>query len=170
MYCRRCGHALQTQNTICPRCGSLTNQATSNIQQNTFHAPPVAHPAPMPTPYLTTDTPFYAGQGHREFVTPPQHPESETIKNAVITELSFSLFGMFGIGWFMANEPTIGFILLLSSIFLYWPIIIFGTIITYGLGLVCLVPLAILVITGNAIFLQNLIQKKNHRYYQKPQQ
>ena len=79
---------------------------------------------------------------------------------ALIAEIIISLLGIFGIGWLLAGETTVGVILLLGSIFLYWPIMFFGTLFTLGFGLIFLGPLMIAAIIINAVLLNNAIKRK----------
>ncbi|GAC1359000.1 MAG: hypothetical protein NVS2B12_40950 [Ktedonobacteraceae bacterium] len=90
--------------------------------------------------------------------------------SALIIEIVLSLFGLFGIGWLLAGETTIGVILLLGSIFIYWPIIILGTIFTFGLGLICLGPLVIGAIILNLLLLNTVLDRHATQYIISPQQ
>jgi hypothetical protein len=67
----------------------------------------------------------------------PEHPSRTA---AIITEVILDLFGIYGVGWLIAGETTIGIILLVLS-FIWWPIALFITIFTVFTGLICLVPL-----------------------------
>jgi len=79
---------------------------------------------------------------------------------ALVAEILLSLLGIFGVGWLIAGETTTGVILLVCSIFLYWPIMFFGTLVTGGAGLLCLGPLMIAAIITNALLLNNAIKRK----------
>jgi hypothetical protein len=84
-----------------------------------------------------------------------------TNSTPLIVEVLLSVFlGIYGVGWLMAGETTTGVILLLCSVFLYLPIIIVGTILTIGTGLVCLGPLAIGAMILNAVLLNNSLKRK----------
>jgi hypothetical protein len=86
---------------------------------------------------------------------------SSSNSGATVVEVLLTIFlGIYGIGWLMAGETTTGIILLICSFLLYWPIMILGTIFTLGIGLACLVPLAIGAIILNAILLSNTIKRK----------
>lgn len=92
-----------------------------------------------------------------------------TDSTPVIIEVLLSIFlGIYGVGWLMAGETTIGIILLICSFVLYWPILIFGTIFTFGLGLFCLGPLAIGAIILNAILLNNALKRKAAQFVVMP--
>jgi hypothetical protein len=80
--------------------------------------------------------------------------------SALIAEIIFSLIGLMGIGWIIAGETVIGVILLLCSIFIYWPIMILGTIFTLGYGLICLGPISIAGIIINTLALNAVLNRK----------
>ena len=43
MFCRNCGAVLEDENTVCPRCGTVNNSYSENVQQTTAQTiPPVA--------------------------------------------------------------------------------------------------------------------------------
>ncbi len=80
---------------------------------------------------------------------------------ALVVEILLSLlFGIYGIGWLMSGETTIGILLLVGSFVLYWPMFILGTIFTVFLGLICLIPLGIAAVITNAILLNNVLNRK----------
>lgn len=90
--------------------------------------------------------------------------------SALIAEIILSLFGIFGVGWLMAGETAIGVILLLGSIFFYWPVILFGAVVTDGFGLICLGPVAIGAIILNIALLSSVLRRKaaKHSHRQRP--
>ncbi len=106
---------------------------------------------------------------------PPVAPGLNVVKvstknnNALVVEVILSLFGLFGVGWLIAGETTVGTVLLVCSIFIYWPLLIMGTIFTLGLGLVCLGPLAIGAIILNILLLNKALEQKSTQYVITPQ-
>ena len=82
---------------------------------------------------------------------------------ALVAEMILSLFGIFGVGWLIAGETMVGVVLLVASFLLYWPIMLLGTIFTFGIGLICLGPLAISAIIVNAILLNTTLNRKARR-------
>jgi hypothetical protein len=68
--------------------------------------------------------------------------------------------GIYGVGWLMAGETTPGIILLICSLLIYWPTVIFGTIFTLGTDLICVIPLEIGFIILNAVLLNNALKRK----------
>jgi len=86
---------------------------------------------------------------------------SSTNNSAVLVEVLLSFFlGIYGVGWLMSGETTVGVVLLICSFVVYWPVLIVGTILTLGIGLFCLGPLAIGAIIFNAIMLNNALKRK----------
>jgi hypothetical protein len=95
---------------------------------------------------------------------------TSTSNSAVLVEVLLSFFlGIYGVGWLMSGETTIGVVLLVCSFLVYWPVLIFGTILTLGIGLFCLGPLAIGAIIFNAIMLNNAIKRKTSVQFIMPQ-
>jgi len=87
-------------------------------------------------------------------------PAANKDSGSLIAEILLSLIGIYGVGWLMAGETTAGIVLLICSFVVYWPFMILGTILTLGLGLFCLGPMAIGAIIANAILLNNRLNRK----------
>ncbi len=106
--------------------------------------------------------PYFANPGYPPGinVTVINNPSGGKNDGALAVEIIFSLLGIFGVGWLVGGETTTGIILLLCSIFLYWPFMFFGTIFTLGFGLVFLGPLMIAAIIINAVLLNNVLKRK----------
>jgi hypothetical protein len=93
------------------------------------------------------------------------NPNNSSSNTPVLVEVLLSLFlGIFGVGWLLAGETTVGVILLICSFLLYWPIMLIGIIFTLGFGVFCLGPLAIGAIVLNAILLNNRLKRKATLY------
>ena len=101
--------------------------------------------------------PFYAASPQVTVI--PGSPPVNT-DGAMAAEIILSLFGLFGVGWFIGGEKITGVVLLLGSILLYWPLVVGGTIFTDGLALICLGPLAIIAIIINALLLHHRLVHK----------
>ncbi len=82
---------------------------------------------------------------------------------ALIAEIILSLFSIYGVGWLMAGETTVGVVLLICS-GVYWLFAIVFAIVTLGIGLACLAPLSIAAIIINAILLNNALNRKAAQY------
>ena len=87
-------------------------------------------------------------------------PPASKNNGALIAEIILSLFGIYGVGWLIGGETAVGVVLLICSFVLYLPIVILGTILTLGLGVVCIGPLSIAAIIVNAILLNNALNRK----------
>ncbi|HEV2661712.1 MAG TPA: hypothetical protein VGU68_13980 [Ktedonobacteraceae bacterium] len=112
-------------------------------------------------PHYTYAPPYNAGYAPGINVTVINNvPTSGSSDSSLIVEIILSLFGIFGVGWLMAGETTVGVVLLICSFVLYWPIILMGTIFTLGFGLLCLGPMMIAAIIINAVFLNNALKRK----------
>lgn len=189
MLCQRCGYDISDSAIICPSCGANTSRS-SMPPPTSYGDYSGGYASPQPQPGAGYNQGYqqgYAGPGN--YMPPPQAapqpqqvnygyanpaPPYSTVnvvinnggggsnKNsaALVVEVIASLFGIYGIGWLMAGETTTGILLLIGSFVLYWPIFIVGSIITFGLGLVCLGPLGIAAIIINAILLNNTLNRK----------
>lgn len=136
--------------------------------QQGYMPPPQPGPGYMPPPqagYMPPQQSYYGPQQN----VPPMYqqgsPVNVTVVNnmstknntPVIVEVILSIFGIYGVGWLMAGETTIGVILLVCSFFVYWPIMIFMGIFTFG---ICDFPVAIAAIVINAILLNSALNRK----------
>ena len=92
---------------------------------------------------------------------PVQQPNKD---GALAAEIILSLFGLFGVGWLIAGETTVGIVLLVCSALIYWPIFVGGTIVSDGIGLICLGPMAIAAIIINAVLLNRRCSRKMAQY------
>jgi hypothetical protein len=79
----------------------------------------------------------------------PEHPSRTA---AIIAEVILDLFGIYGVGWLIAGETTVGIVLLVGS-FIWWPIVVVSTVVTLGFGLICVVPLNIAFLLLSVILL-----------------
>jgi len=188
MFCDRCGKEIAYTAIQCPFCGMPTEHEVQYTQPSAYQAqqgppqddlsrfggPPLyqagygAVPPPVPQgghiPF-PQQTPGYAPTSYTSFypqanITVVQNTGSDA---PLIAEIVLSLFGIFGVGWLLGGETTTGIVLLLCSIFVYWPIMILGTLFTFGLGLVCLGPLAIGAIIFNAILCNRVLKRRAAR-------
>jgi hypothetical protein len=86
----------------------------------------------------------------------------------MVTEFILSLFGLFGVGWIIAGSTVTGVLLLIGSVFIYWPLMIGGVILTRGFGLLCLGPIAIGAIILNTLLLMMALRRKTVRFAAPP--
>ncbi|GHO89896.1 zinc ribbon domain-containing protein [Dictyobacter formicarum] len=156
-------------------------------QQRQNFVPPAQRPAPhgpgqasYPPPYANgyaASPPSYQPPPTYQATFTAYAPEvnasaftvTQKDNTALITEIILSLIGIFGVGWLMTRETTVGAVLLVCSFFLYWPLMILGTLFTLGFGLICLGPLAIGAIIINIVLLNSAINRKATHFVITPQ-
>ncbi len=184
MHCERCGNNFADTMTICPRCGTVITPHTRTKQPATDYGsfaagdfgsappyqqgyqPPYTETNAISSPYPTPGTAFPPNYSARPPHYMPGTPIQATIghgntnESALIAEIVLSLFGIFGIGWIMGGQITLGIILMVCSFFIYWPLMILGTAFTEGIGLICLGPVAIAAIILNALLLNAALKRK----------
>ena len=142
------------------------------------YTPPQAQPQPQPQPgygYMPPQPGYAPPQQQQQHVygyAPSSYPPAGvnvTVVNAspmqknngaLIAEIILSIFGIYGVGWLIAGETTIGVILLICSFVLIWPVAVLFFIFTLGLGTLCVFPLSIAGIVINAILLNNNLNRK----------
>jgi hypothetical protein len=193
--CERCGKEMPDTAAICPSCGTASFIARPGTGMPIeYGQPPSAYPPPGytagygPQSFPNPSQPVYVQQqGYTTYNVPPpmQPPISVNVNiaapiaapasagnpGAIIAEVLLNVFvGVYGVGWLMAGETTTGIILLICSILLYWPVMVLGTIFTLGVGLLCLIPLAIAALILNPILLNNTIKRKTAYILVQPMQ
>jgi hypothetical protein len=195
MVCERCGSEIADNSTICSVCGTVQtarnvppahtsygaypqysseealpyqreqHPPTYAVPSQSYQAAPSSRPGSYAPPYQTAKA--YQRRGPN-----PPWTNGVTFSNknstALIAECIFSLIGLFGIGWLIAGETAVGLVLLLGSILVYWPIMIFGTILTLGFGLICLGPIAIAAIIVNILLLNSVLNRKTTSFTMRP--
>jgi hypothetical protein len=189
MLCKRCGAEITQTIRICPTCGAIIENASMSSQPQTpygayaqsgreqstqrsrgYATPPYDNVSPPLDGYTTPAAAYKKAQTDEHDTYTPYAPSTNafmvTNKNdtALITEILLSLIGIFGVGWIMTGKTATGVILLLGSIFIYWPIMILGTIFTLGVGLICLGPIAIVAIILNFVLINNVLNRKATRF------
>jgi hypothetical protein len=195
MICECCGNELAAEVKICPSCGarvgakpakaklpSATTQYGEDAQRSFGESPSYergypaqsllrpaqplqagyAPPQPGYGPSYQPPT-IYANAVHMTVIPAPVQPTNT--EGAMAAEIILSLFGIFGIGWLMSGETTTGIVLVVCSFLVYWPIMLGGTIMTFGFGLICLGPLAIGAIILNAVLLHRRLMHKAAQPY-----
>jgi len=81
-------------------------------------------------------------------------------KTPLIVEIILNLFGIYGVGWLIAGETTVGIILLICSFVVFWPTVVLLAVFTLGFGLICDFPLGIGLLILNAVMLNNALNRK----------
>ena len=191
MICVRCGNETPHHAAVCAVCGAVIERPKSSpaasygepYPPSSFSEPSfyergyTAHSQTVPPPpqagYMPPpQQPFGYAPPYTNPAMYPPGAINVTIVNsppgkkdgALAAEIILSLFGVFGVGWLIGGETAVGIVLLVCSFVLYWPIMILGTLFTFGLGLICLGPLAIGSIILNALLLNNRLNRKVAQY------
>jgi hypothetical protein len=129
--CPQCGTYPASAASVCPACGARL--FFPRMGQRSGSYPPVLPPAvPAPPPSFTP----------------------------LVVELLLNFLGIYGVGWIMAGSTAVGIPLLICSVVL-WPLVFLFALLTLGLVLLCLGPLAIVAIVCNALLLQRAIKRKS---------
>ncbi len=191
MFCDRCGNEIADRTIVCPVCGTPTEHEAQYMQPSSYQMqqgqPPqndlsnFGGPSPYQMGYRPTvaqqpigfmppvqqQVPGYAPNTYASTYLPQGNvtivQQNSGSDAPLIVEVLLSLFGLFGVGWLLGGETTIGVILLVCSVFIYWPVMILGTLFTFGIGLICLGPLAIGAIILNAILCNNALKRRASR-------
>ncbi len=187
MLCERCGHEITSNSSsvLCPICGTVVRKHTSRgqslgsyIRASQIYAGEQSTPPPEEfSASQTTSQPHEQfGNDGSEYVFKSFHaanainvpsmespPSACSYDSALAIEFIFSLLGIFGIGWLLAGETAIGFLLLACSILIYWPMMILGTLVTLGFGLMCLGPLAVCCVICNTLLFNLCLKRKTAR-------
>ena len=142
--CERCGRELPDTLNFCPSCGTRLSAGGASTYQtkqstvNTFHNAAIG----------SSSIPIRATKNN----------------TALIIEILLNLIlSLYGVGWLMAGAVRVGVILLIASFFVYWPVLIFGVLFTFGLGIFSFGALALGLVILNGILLNNYLNRKAAR-------
>ncbi len=185
MTCERCGYDIPDNTTICPHCGTVTFQTKNDVSPatsygsypNRYHSDSPIYAENSQQDYMRTHSQEYTYQQQtysygQSFNAPPMYQQAPlnvafintNNSTPLIVELLLTIFlGIFGVGWLMAGEVTIGIILLVCSLFIYMPLLIISIFIaffTFGFSLFCTGPMVIGAIALNAILLNTKLKHK----------
>lgn len=180
IICERCGNEIAANTAICPSCGTVVQpsstygQYSSREYDDVQPMPTYDHEIP-PQPALFSSPPkqeFGYRPSYNAYTSYQPGTINVTIVNnfqtspsnksgALLAEIFLSLFGIYGVGWMIAGETTIGVVLLVCSLVIFWPLAIIIAIFTLGFGIFfCDLPLAVGFIVLNAVLLNNAINRK----------
>src|SRR6266487_1825766 len=188
MICERCGKEISANTAICPSCGTVVQPPTTYGQ---YSSKEYGDDQPIPTydhgisPQVDFEAPhsaIYSSPPKQDFGYGPSYnartayqpgtinvtvvnnfntSSSKNNSGALLAEIFLSLFGVYGVGWIIAGETTIGVVLLVCSFVLIWPLAIMIAIFTLGFGIFfCDLPLAVGFIVLNAVLLNNALHRK----------
>lgn len=185
MICERCGNSLSDNATMCPTCGTVFSMRKVEAHGQDAHGLKYTPFTPASSHEPSTYQRGYApGQQRMEYTSFSQEAsarpyglnqfapgsltgrssaQTHVTERALAVEILLSFIGIYGVGWLLSGQTMIGVVLLLCSFFLYWPFMILGTILTLGIGLICLGPIAIACIIVNAFMLYGRMKRKAAR-------
>jgi hypothetical protein len=186
MLCERCGHEItgNSSSVLCPICGTVIKnraraQSTGSYvqsSQNYAGEQSVSVPGSLPTSQTTLQPHVQSSSDEAGYTAWSYHATDTITTHATIdftsvdpdgkalaVEFVLSLLGIFGIGWLLVGETGIGFLLLACSVLIYWPMMILGTLFTFGFGLMCLGPLAVSCVICNVLLLNLCLKRKMAR-------
>lgn len=170
--CRNCGAALPNTAAVCPNCGlsisapppipeqpgyaSQQSGYMAQSQQQQYMPPPQPNYMPPQQQYMPPQQQYMPPQQGGVNVT-VVNTGAQQSKTALIVEIILSIFGIYGVGWLISGETTVGIVLLICSFVLYYPAVIVLGIFTVGL---CDIPLVLGAIILNAVMLNNALNRK----------
>ena len=186
MICERCGHEItgNSSSVLCPVCGTVIRkhpraQSSSSYVQSSQSYVGEQSMSPLrdaPMSQTTSQPHAQFSSSESEYTTRSFHATNTinvpamagftstySYDKAFVVEFILSLLGIFGIGWLLAGETVIGFLLLICSVLIYWPMMILGTLVTLGFGLMCLGPLAVSCVICNALLFNLCLKRKTAR-------
>lgn len=175
--CPNCGAITELGRASRSQSGEFQQQQQSYMppDYNSGYVPPQQQQQQQPYGY--NQQPGYAppqqqGYAQQPNYGPYQQPQGgvnvTVVNNAtaghsntpVIVELLLNIFlGIYGVGWLMSGNTTVGVILLICS-FVDWFIIGILAVLTLGLGFFCWGPFLIAAWIVNAIMLNNSLKRK----------
>jgi hypothetical protein len=132
---------------------TLDQGADQGASQTSPEAEPLLPPpvyAPPPQGYAAHSQPLYPRAG--AYAASQPRPYNTT---PVIVEAILAFFGVYGIGWLMAGETTIGVILLIAG-FVWDAIFVFAAYTV--IGLCCVVPLQLIFVALSAFQLNTRLR------------
>jgi hypothetical protein len=134
---------------------TLDQGADQEASQTSPEAEPLLPPpvyAPPPQGYAAPSQPLYPRAG--AYAASQPRPYNTT---PVIVEAILAFFGVYGIGWLMAGETTIGVILLIAG-FVWDAIFVFAAYTV--IGLCCVVPLQLIFVALSAFQLNTRLRMR----------
>src|SRR5579863_8093003 len=182
--CATCGRMIPDNATSCPNCGAITEFGRSSRSQSGEFQQQNYVPPDYNSGYIPPQQQQQSGYNQQQGYAPPQqqgygqqpnyNPYQQggvnvtVVNNAtsghsntpVIVEVLLNIFlGIYGVGWLMSGNTTVGVILLICT-FVDWFIIGILAILTLGLGFFCWGPFLIAAWIVNAILLNNSLKRK----------
>ncbi len=160
--CRNCGQPIPDTAAFCPSCGLSISAPQPIAEQPRFNPSPQGYTPQQQQAYMLPQQGYMSPQ---QAYMPPQQGVNVTVintapptrsKTPLVVEVILSLFGIYGVGWLMAGETTIGIIWLVCSFVVYWPTLIILALLTFG---ILDFPVAVACIVINALLLNRALNQ-----------
>ena len=141
--CRTCGNQNPDGVSFCQYCGSGLQPAPSSGGQETVvvSQPPAYQQQPYGQGGYGQQQGYPAGQYGQPQYGQPQYGAVATPAKDPTTGLLLELIGfltLLGIGWIWAGETTIGVVLLIGYLALWYVVTPLFVLVTFGFGIFCL--------------------------------
>lgn len=78
---------------------------------------------------------------------------------AIILEVICGIFGIYGIGWLVSGNTSTGLIFLIGG-FVWLAVAIVLSILTLGIGLICIWPIDLAIMITSVIMLSNRLKQR----------
>jgi TM2 domain-containing membrane protein YozV len=142
--CSFCQSENPDEALFCNHCGARLVEEEASPEAE-IHATPTSIPQPVPT-YQPPPPVYY-----------PARPAKDR-SIALILEILPGLFGFLGFGWIYSGNTSTGILWLV--LFLIWAVIaLIISVVTGGIGLICILPVNIACIVASAVSLNNYTRK-----------
>lgn len=139
-------------------------QQPQQWQTGPMSAPPPSGPLPSgplppaPMGYQAPSPMAPVPQGYYQPV-PPMAPQQDNTTLAIILEVVGGIFGIFGIGWLVSGNTSTGLMFLIGG-FVWLAIAIVLSVVTLGIGLICIWPVDLAIMITSVIMLNNRLKQR----------
>jgi hypothetical protein len=110
---------------------------------------------PAPQGYMP---PMQPQQGYYQPMVVQPQQNNNTL--AIVLEVVGGLFGIFGIGWLISGETKTGLMFLIGGL-IWIAVAVVLTIVTLGIGLVCIFPIDIGILITSTLLLNNKLKQRS---------
>lgn len=90
-------------------------------------------------------------------VVAPQQQDNSTL--AIILEVVCGIFGIYGIGWLVSGNTSTGLMFLIGG-FVWLAVAIVLSVLTLGIGLICIWPIDLAIMITSVIMLSNKLKQR----------
>jgi hypothetical protein len=138
--CPSCGASNEPNSKFCNNCGKTLSPNIEQLSQ-----------IPAPPPPNLTNQPVYP-------YDPIQQKPLKDRSIAMVLEILPGLFGFLGFGWIYSGNSSVGVIWLIG--FFVWTLVgVIISVVTGGIGAICIIPISIFCIVFSAVSLSGYTNK-----------